>query len=111
MVFLGEVQENKLKAFYGVIKINDNCFIGSESTILAGVTIGTNSIVAAGSLVNRDVPANTIVGGVPAKVIGSFNDLLKNRVEFSNSVPAFNTSIEREEYLWNLYDKSFIFQR
>ena len=88
-----------------MIKINDNCFIGSESTILAGVTIGPNSIVAAGSLVNRDVPANTIVGGVPAKVIGSFNDLLKNRAEFSNFVPVFNTSIEREEYLWNLYDK------
>ena len=39
------------------------------ATILPGVTVGENSIVAAGAVVNKSVPANTIVGGVPAKVI------------------------------------------
>lgn len=43
--------------------------IGASSTILAGVTIGERSFVAAGSVVTKDVPANTLVGGVPAKVI------------------------------------------
>jgi acetyltransferase-like isoleucine patch superfamily enzyme len=43
--------------------------IGSSATILCGVTIGENSIVGAGSVVTKDVPANTIVAGVPAKVI------------------------------------------
>ncbi len=43
--------------------------IGSSSTILCGVTIGENAIVGAGAVVTRDVPPNTIVAGVPAKVI------------------------------------------
>jgi acetyltransferase-like isoleucine patch superfamily enzyme len=43
--------------------------IGTSSTILCGVTIGENAIVGAGSVVTKDVPANTIVAGVPAKVI------------------------------------------
>ena len=43
--------------------------IGAHATILAGVTVGDNSIVAAGAVVTKDVPANTVVGGVPACVI------------------------------------------
>ncbi|MGB9695767.1 MAG: acyltransferase [Ignavibacteria bacterium] len=43
--------------------------IGSSATILCGVTIGENSIVGAGSVVTKDVPPNTIVAGVPAKII------------------------------------------
>lgn len=43
--------------------------IGTSSTILCGVTIGENAIIGAGSVVTKDVPANTIVAGVPAKVI------------------------------------------
>jgi acetyltransferase-like isoleucine patch superfamily enzyme len=42
--------------------------IGTSSTILCGVTIGENAIVGAGSVVTKDVPANTVVAGVPAKV-------------------------------------------
>jgi acetyltransferase-like isoleucine patch superfamily enzyme len=49
--------------------IKRNAWIGAGATILPGVAIGENSIVAAGAVVNKDVPANTIVGGVPAKVI------------------------------------------
>ncbi|HSH65021.1 MAG TPA: acyltransferase [Bacteroidia bacterium] len=51
------------------IKIGKNCWIGSKVTILDGVTIGENCVIAAGSVVNKDVPDNSIVGGVPAKVI------------------------------------------
>ncbi|HMJ68579.1 MAG TPA: acyltransferase [Cyclobacteriaceae bacterium] len=51
------------------IVIEDNVWIATRSTILKGVTIGRNSVVAAGSVVTRDVPPNTVVGGVPAKVI------------------------------------------
>ncbi len=43
--------------------------IGSSSTILCGITIGENAIVGAGAVVTKDVPPNTIVAGVPAKVI------------------------------------------
>ncbi len=51
--------------------IGANCFIGAHSVILPGVTIGDQCIVAAGSIVNRDVPPNSIVGGNPAKIIRS----------------------------------------
>ena len=52
----------------GVI-IEDGVWVGSDVTILDGVTIGSNSIIAAKSLVNKDVPSFSIVAGIPAKVI------------------------------------------
>jgi len=51
------------------ILIKRNAWIGAGATILPGVTIGENAVVAAGAVVAKDVPANTIVGGVPAKII------------------------------------------
>jgi acetyltransferase-like isoleucine patch superfamily enzyme len=51
------------------ITIQRNAWIGAAATILPGVTIGENAIVAAGAVVSKDVPANTIAGGVPAKVL------------------------------------------
>lgn len=51
------------------ILIKRNAWIGAGATILPGVTIGENSVVAAGAVVNQDVADNTIVGGVPAKLI------------------------------------------
>lgn len=51
------------------ILIKRNAWIGAGATILPGVTIGENAVVAAGAVVSKDVPDNTIVGGIPAKVI------------------------------------------
>ena len=51
------------------IHIGKRVWLGANVTVLQGVTIGENAIVAAGAVVNRDVPPNTIVGGVPAKII------------------------------------------
>lgn len=51
------------------ITINDNVWIGASSTIIGGVTIGENSIIAAGSVVTRDIPDNVVARGVPCKVI------------------------------------------
>ncbi|MCF2500402.1 DapH/DapD/GlmU-related protein [Dyadobacter chenhuakuii] len=49
--------------------IKRNAWIGAGATILPGVTIGENAVVAAGAVVSRDVPANTVVAGIPAKVV------------------------------------------
>lgn len=53
----------------GHIHIKKNAWIGAHASILQGVTIGENSIVAAGSVVTKDVPDNVLVGGIPAKII------------------------------------------
>lgn len=51
------------------IVIEDDCWIGAGAIILDGVRIGRGAVVAAGAVVSRDVPAHTVVGGVPAKII------------------------------------------
>lgn len=51
------------------VTIGNNVWIGTNTIILKGVTIGDGAVVAAGSLVNRDVPSRTLVGGIPAKVL------------------------------------------
>lgn len=56
----------------GKIHIKKNAWIGANATILQGVTIGENAVVAAGAVVSKDVPANTVVGGIPAKLIRNF---------------------------------------
>ena len=51
------------------VTIGNNVWIGRLCSVLPGISIGDNSVVAAGSVVNKDVPPNTLVGGVPAKTI------------------------------------------
>lgn len=55
----------------GHIHIKKNAWIGANATVLPGVTIGENAVVAAGAVVSKDVPDNAIVGGIPAKIIKS----------------------------------------
>ena len=54
---------------YGKVTIKKNAWIGMGATICPGVTIGENSVVAAGAVVTKNAPSNVVVGGVPAKII------------------------------------------
>jgi len=61
--------ENRHALIPKPIHIKKNAWIGAGATILQGVTIGENAVVASGAVVSKDVPDNTIVGGIPAKII------------------------------------------
>lgn len=57
----------------GPIIIENNVWIGDKVTILSGVVIGTNSVIGANSVVTKNIPKNSIVGGIPAKIIKTIN--------------------------------------
>ncbi len=83
----GMAPEDRGTMYPAPIRLGKNVWVGSNSTILRGVTIGDNAIIAAGSVVTKDVAANTIVGGVPARYIrdidkngnGKYSDSIKER--------------------------------
>lgn len=61
-----EKRKNMLSA---PVKIGNRVWIGAHATILSGVTVGDNSVIAAGAVVTKDVPENAVVAGVPARII------------------------------------------
>lgn len=67
----GIASEDRANTYPAPIVLGKNVWVGSNSTILQGVTIGDNAIIAAGAVVTKDVAPDTIVGGVPAKLIRS----------------------------------------
>ena len=67
------------------VTIKDNAIIGSRAVIKAGVIIGENSVVAMGAVVTKDVSPNTVVGGVPAKVMYSKDEYDKKQLDWKNS--------------------------
>lgn len=109
----------------GKIDIKENCFIGIGAAVLRNVTIGPNSIVAAGAIVTKDVPANSVVAGIPAHVIGSIESVAQKMVVETEQLPwckiiqsrdgAFDANIEpqlqsiRKNYFWG--SESSVFNR
>ena len=68
---------NNRKNHYAPIKIGSHVWIGSNATVLPGVTIGDWAVVAAGAVVTKDVPAKTVVGGVPARFIKNITETVR----------------------------------
>lgn len=82
-VFNNKTKSRRFYAPYGKIEIHSNVFVGAGATIMYGVTIGENCIVAAGAIVTKDVPSGCVVGGIPAKVIGTFDESMRKADEAS----------------------------
>lgn len=83
----------------GTIEIFDNVAIGANTTILYNTKIGPDALVAAGSIVTRDVPQGTIVAGNPARVIGKLDDLIEKRRLNKNNP----TNRDKIEDIMNFY--------
>ncbi len=87
--------------YMGTIEVFDNVVIGSDSIILYNTKIGPNAIVAAGSVVTKDVPEGAIVGGNPARIIGTTDDLLARRKKLRD-MPIDRDDLETiMDYFWN----------
>ncbi len=63
------------------VVIEDGVVVGANAVILEGVTVGEGAVVAAGAIVTKDVPANTLVAGTPAKVLKEIDDQTKSKTE------------------------------
>ena len=91
------LSHDRTRGLYVHTRVGANCFIGGESLILPGVSIGNNCILGAGSVVTNDVPDCTIVAGNPAKIIrenirvgryGRFEDADQKEIALRKSDPA-----------------------
>ena len=97
-LFLDSLGGGKFEQYVGSVEIFDNCFLGANSTFLYNVKLGPNAIVAAGSVVTKDVPEGCVVGGNPAKVIGKYEDLVEKRKRLNVSKNMGTEEIRR--YFW-----------
>lgn len=93
---------------FGKIKIGDNTYIGSNATIMPGVTIGKNCIIGAGSLVTKSIPDNCVVAGVPARFITSIEQLKDKLIKY-NAKTKFLSPKQKQKTLQN--DSSIVFQQ
>ena len=83
---------------FGRIKIGNNVFVGLRSVIFPGVTVGNNVVIGACSLVNRDIPDNVVVAGVPAKIICTVDEYYKKNESRMIREP-FKDSKDKKDYL------------
>ncbi|MBO5576272.1 MAG: acyltransferase [Ruminococcus sp.] len=101
----------KYSEMIGCIEIMDNVFIGSNSVILYNTKIGPNVVIASGSVVTKDCEPNSVYAGVPAKRIGSFDDLMKKRKQEQDSgqiaVTHHNQLLTKQEKdkAWEIFKK------
>lgn len=93
--------------FFGKVVIKDNVYIGNNCLIMPGVTIGSNVLVAAGSVVTKSVPDDVVVGGNPAKILSSITDFEQKMLEKNVNSKTMSAS-EKRKYLLSLPNSAFI---
>lgn len=89
---------------FGKIIVGDNCFIGARSTILPGVTIGKNSIIAAGAVLTQSVPEGQLWGGVPANYICDVHEYAEKCLKGNPQYDKSNYMKNKKEELLRILD-------
>jgi serine acetyltransferase len=95
---------------FGKIEIEDWVYIGSGSQIMSGVTIKRGALVSAGSVVTKSVPANVVVGGNPAKIIGSVEDFYARNVQYNLNSKKLSAK-DKKDLLLSLTNDKFIHKK
>jgi acetyltransferase-like isoleucine patch superfamily enzyme len=103
-------RENKkfLGSKFGQIKIHDNCFIGLNSIILPNVEVGPNSVIGAGSIVTKNVLANSVYAGNPARYICSIEEYLDKCINKNPGDMGINNWVAdgHEERIIKMFEKN-----
>ena len=82
-------------------------FIGARSTILPGIVLGPDVIVAAGSVVTKNFNGGVVIGGNPAHVIGSIQDLIEKRARETEIKPVGMTKQEEVNWAWGRWREKY----
>jgi acetyltransferase-like isoleucine patch superfamily enzyme len=93
--------------YFGKVTIRNNVYIGNNSLIMPGVTIGSNVIVAAGSVVTKSIPDGKIAAGNPARIVGETKDFVEKIKQYDVGSKGMDYQ-GKKEYLLSLDDSNFI---
>lgn len=93
--------------FFGKVEIGDFVYLGTNSLIMPGVTIGSHVIVAAGSVVTKSIPSNVVVGGNPAKIICAIDEFYEKNKKYNLSTKGLSYS-EKRKILLNTDESKFV---
>lgn len=93
--------------FYAPIEIGNNVFIGTNSIIMPGVKIEDRVIVAAGSVITKSVPSGSIVAGVPARIIGKYEDIEERMLNSYISEEDINKDLSYKDRVMQVVSKEF----
>lgn len=92
---------------FGKIVVKDWAYIGAGSQIMPGVTIGEGALVAAGSIVTKSVPAHTVVGGNPARIICTTEEYMNRNMKYNTGIKGLSAE-QKKQFLLSLPDTHFI---
>jgi|SRR5690554_2866174 len=93
--------------YFGKVKIKNNVYIGNNSMIMPGVTIGNDVIVGAGSIVTKSIPDGKIVAGNPARIVGETSEFVEKIKQYDVGSKGMSYE-EKRKYLLSLEEDRFI---